>query len=124
MTKNLPYLILTFAYFLLRLPRLTLTPMFTDEAIYLRWSQVISRDLSFLYLPLTDGKPPLSMWLTALVMHFFPGFDPLLLGRLVSLGFGFFSFVGIIFAALTIFKNRRLAVFAAAGSLLIPPVFL
>lgn len=98
-------------------------PIFTDEAIYLRWSQIISGDLHYLYLPLTDGKPPLFMWIVAVVMKLFPNFDPLFSGRLVSLAAGFFGLLGVCFLANQLFKKRSLSLLAAVFYLSSPFVF-
>jgi len=55
------FLLLSFLYFFTRLFGLTKLPVFADEAIYLRWSQVIRAVESLRFLPLTDGKQPLFM---------------------------------------------------------------
>lgn len=110
-------------YFASRLANLTLIPIFTDEAIYLRWSQIISGDLKYLYLPLTDGKPPLFMWLVALLMKFLPGFDPLLVGRLVSVGAGFLGMLGVYFLARQLFASKITAYLAVIFYLICPFTF-
>ena len=99
-------------------------PIFTDEAIYLRWGQIISGDLHYLYLPLTDGKPPFFMWLVALVMKLFPGFDPLFSGRLVSLVAGLFGMFGVYFLANQMFKKKNLSILAVVFYLSSPFIFL
>ena len=96
-------------YFISRLINLTLIPIFTDEAIYLRWSQIMAGDWKYLYLPLTDGKPPLFMWLTALAMKVLPLSDPLFVGRLVSVFAGFFAMLGVYFAARQFFDDKKIA---------------
>lgn len=51
-------------YFLSHLYRLTLLPIFADEAIYIRWAQLIIDDWKqYLFFPLNDGKTPLFIWL-------------------------------------------------------------
>lgn len=98
-------------------------PIFTDEAIYLRWSQIISGDLHYLYLPLTDGKPPLFMWIVAAVMKLFPNLDPLFSGRLVSLAAGLFGMFGVYFLSQQLFNKKSLSFIAVIFYILSPFVF-
>lgn len=58
-------------------------PVFGDEAIYLRWSQIIKSVDTLRFIPQTDGKQPLFMWLSAVSMKFIS--DPLISGRLISI---------------------------------------
>lgn len=111
-------LILT--YLATRLINLGLIPIFTDEAIYLRWSQIMAYDASLRYLPLVDGKPPLFMWLTSAVMRLLPQIDPLLTGRLISVAAGLGGLVGIYFLSVLLFKNKLVARFSALLYLFIP----
>ena len=74
---------LVLVYFVTRLVNLGAIPIFTDEAIYLRWSQIMASDAALRYLPLVDGKPPLFMWLTSIVMKVLPHIDVHLKGRLI-----------------------------------------
>jgi predicted membrane-bound mannosyltransferase len=55
--------LLIFVYFILRLPNLTLLPVFADEAIYIRWAQVMKSEPTLRFLPISDGKTPLFMWI-------------------------------------------------------------
>lgn len=67
------------AYFF-RLARL---PVFADEAIYIRWAQLIIDDLPrYAFFPLNDGKTPLFMWL--LVPFQFLPVDHLVAARIVT----------------------------------------
>jgi hypothetical protein len=91
MIKSKIILGLIFTYFLTRLPNLTIIPVFVDEAIYTRWSQVISSDSTQWAIPLSDGKQPLFMWIGALVQKITA--DPLLAERLVSVIAGFFTMI-------------------------------
>jgi len=54
---------LTVAYFATRLFNLTLMPIFTDEAIYIRWSEIALYDPTWRFISLSDGKQPLMIWL-------------------------------------------------------------
>lgn len=110
-------------YFLTRLPNLGIIPIFTDEAIYLRWSQVMAYDASLRYLPLADGKQPLFMWATSVVMRLLPHLDPLLTSRLVSVGAGLAAIVGIYFASYQLFKNKTLSYLASIFYILVPFTF-
>lgn len=54
----------TLIYLLVRLIGLTKLPVFADESIYIRWSQLIIEDWPrYLFFPLNDGKTPLPIWL-------------------------------------------------------------
>jgi len=56
-------LILIF-YLILTIFRLSKLPVFADEAIYIRWTQLIIDDWQrYLFFPMNDGKTPLQMWL-------------------------------------------------------------
>ena len=80
-------------FFFLRLSKLNSIPVFVDEAIYIRWSQVMRNEASLRFLPQTDGKQPLFMWAT--IPFFKISSDPLVAGRLVSVATGFGTFLGI-----------------------------
>ena len=85
MIKNKKYLylgIILVFYFLSRLINLNSLPVFGDEAIYVRWAQIIKSVDTLRFIPLTDGKQPLFMWLNAILLKFIA--DPLIAGRLIS----------------------------------------
>lgn len=74
-------------YLISHLVRLTLLPVFADEAIYIRWSQLIMDDWQqYLFFPLDDGKTPLMMWLMVPFQYIFS--DQLFAGRFVSVLIG------------------------------------
>jgi hypothetical protein len=74
-------------YFCLNLIGITLLPVFSDEAIYIHWAQVATREPSrYAFLPMLDGKPPLHVWSMMPLLQVIQ--DPLLAGRLVSVSFG------------------------------------
>ncbi len=93
------------AFLVLRLTNLTILPIFADEAIYIRWSQVIADDPANRFIPLTDGKQPLFMWLTAVLLKL-DIFNPLLAGRLVSVLAGFGGMVGTYLIAKRLFSQK------------------
>ncbi len=85
--------ILCVCYALTRLTNLTILPIFSDEAIYIRWAQIIASDPTELFIPLVDGKQPLFMWLNALTLKLFN--DPLISARIISVVAGGFTILGI-----------------------------
>lgn len=102
--------ILILALFL-RLYHLTYLPVFGDEAIYIRWAQVMRAESTMRFLPLSDGKQPLFMWA---IIPFFKIFsDPLFAGRFVSVLAGMGSVVGIFALTDILFKSKKIALIAA-----------
>ena len=106
------------AYFITRFVNLMVVPMFTDEAIYTRWSQIARYDASWRFISLTDGKQPSFIWIDMVAQRFFE--DPLLAGRIVSVISGFFGMIGIYFLASEIFKNKRIGFIASALYIIYP----
>lgn len=97
-------LVLVLAYFLLRLPNLTLQPIFADEAIYIRWAQVMRAEPTLRFVSLTDGKTPLFMWLMIPLFKVFS--DPLFAGRILSVIAGFFTLIGVFLLAKKVFSVK------------------
>lgn len=97
-------LLLSVFYFLFRLPNLTLQPIFADEAIYIRWAQVMRAEPTLRFLPLTDGKTPLFMWAMMPLFKVFE--DPLFAGRFLSVVSGFFTFLGVYVLARKVFNVK------------------
>ena len=92
-------------YFILRIPGLTLQPVFCDEAIYIHWAQEISENLRLnAFIPLTDGKTPLFMWLTAPLLGIFS--DPLFAGRILSVLSGLATVTGAVVLGKRFFNIR------------------
>lgn len=87
-------------------------PLFTDEAIYTRWSQIARLDAAWRFISLTDGKQPMFVWWDMIFMHVIH--DPLLAGRLVSTIAGFLTIIGLFFLGKEIFKNKWIG-FLSAG---------
>lgn len=106
------------AYLITRLYNIMSLPMFTDEAIYTRWSQIARYDPSWRFISLTDGKQPSFVWFDMVIMRFVN--DPLLSGRLVSVVAGVFALIGIFFLTSELFKNRKIGLFAAILCLVYP----
>lgn len=105
-------------FFLSRLYSIASLPIFTDEAIYTRWSQIARYDPGWRFISLTDGKQPLFVWITMNMMRFVK--DPLLAGRLVSVAAGFITFVGLFFLGKEIFKNTWVGIISSALYLIFP----
>jgi len=106
------------AYLLLRTLSLLQIPIFTDEAIYLRWAQIAKNDASWRFISLTDGKQPLFIWLTIVAMRFID--DPLVAGRLVSVAAGIGTMAGLFFLGREAFKNRWIGILSAGLYALFP----
>jgi len=84
-SKIKPILLIVFVciFFLFsRIHNLVSLPIFGDEAIYIRWAQIIKSVDTLRFIPLTDGKQPLFMWLNAVVLRLIA--DPLASGRIIS----------------------------------------
>jgi len=112
------FVILTIAYFSLRLYKIMSLPIFTDEAIYTRWSQIARYDPAWRFISLTDGKQPLFVWFDMLIMRIVS--DPLLAGRLVSVFAGFFTMIGLYFLGKEAFKNRNVGIISSFLYLIYP----
>lgn len=90
-------------FFFLRSSNLNIIPVFVDEAIYVRWSQVMKNEASLRFLPMSDGKQPLFMWATIPFFKIFS--DPLIAGRSLSIFAGFGSMIGVAFLSFLLFSN-------------------
>jgi 4-amino-4-deoxy-L-arabinose transferase-like glycosyltransferase len=108
-------------YFISRLFNLTVVPVFVDEAIYIRWAQVMRAVASLRFLPLSDGKQPLFMWLIIPFLKMFS--DPLVAGRLVSVGAGLGTMAGIFVLSLILFRKKEIGLFASLLYLISPFTF-
>jgi 4-amino-4-deoxy-L-arabinose transferase-like glycosyltransferase len=102
----------------LRFVNLNSFPVFADESIYIRWSQVMKAESTLRFLPLSDGKQPLFMWTVIPFLKFIS--DPLVAGRLVSGLCGLLTVIGVCLSGYLLFANRRLALFAAVIWAVIP----
>ncbi len=111
-------LILGAIFFATRLINLTILPIFTDEAIYIRWSQIGSRDAARRFISLVDGKQPMFTWIMMVLLRIID--DPLVAGRLVSVFAGFVSAVGLWFLSFELFKSKKISFFASTLYVLSP----
>ncbi len=110
--------VMVVVYFMSRLYNLLSLPIFTDEAIYIRWTQIAKNDPAWRFISLTDGKQPLFIWLSMFPLPYVP--DPLLAGRLISVLAGFGTMVGLFFLGWTIFRNRWIGLLSALAYLVYP----
>lgn len=110
--------IIIVAYFLTRFSSLNNFPIFTDEAIYLRWAQIAKNDAAWRFISLTDGKQPLYIWITMLFMKFIK--DPVTAGRTVSACAGLVSLLGLFVLGKTIFNKWKIGLLAAFLYLISP----
>jgi 4-amino-4-deoxy-L-arabinose transferase-like glycosyltransferase len=111
-------LLLAVIYFILRLIFLNRLPIFTDEAIYVRWAQIALNDASWRFISLADGKQPMFVWFAMVFMKFIH--DPLIAGRLVSVVTGFLTMFGLSALTYELFKNKRTAFLVAVLYIVYP----
>ena len=95
------------AFLATRLPNLLNFPIFTDEAIYVRWTQIALNDASWRFISLTDGKQPSFIWLGMVFLKIFQ--EPLLSLRLVSVASGLFTMAGLFLLTYELFKSKKAA---------------
>jgi len=105
-------------YFALRFYNILNLPIFTDEAIYIRWAQIALNDPDWYFISLTDGKQPMFIWLAMFFLRFID--EPLLAARLVSVFSGYFSLIGLFFLTREVFKNKKVAYISSALYLFSP----
>lgn len=104
-------------YLATRLVNLKIIPVFTDESIYMFWAQTALNDPANRFISLEDGKQPLFIWIAAAVANFVK--DPLIALRLVSVGSGLLSTIGIYLLASNMF-NSKVAKVASVLYVLLP----
>lgn len=102
--------ILALFTFLSRRINLLSVPIFTDEAIYIRWAQIGLADPAHRYISLTDGKQPLFTWFMYPFLLLFK--DPLFAGRFVSVLASVGLAIGIYITARKLF-GKKTAIFAS-----------
>ncbi|MFH0864199.1 MAG: glycosyltransferase family 39 protein [Candidatus Gottesmanbacteria bacterium] len=105
-------------YFISRLISINNFPIFTDEAIYLRWAQIAKNDANWRFISLTDGKQPLFIWLTMISMRFIT--DPIIAGRFVSVIVGAFTIIGLILLGKIIFEKWGVGIIAGLIYTILP----
>ena len=109
---------LLIAFFVTRLIFLDGFPIFSDEAIYVRWAKIAWHDPSWRFISLTDGKQPLQTWGTIPFFKIFPH-NLLLAGRLFAVSTGLFALIGV-FVTLFYLFNKKAAYWGALFYVLTP----
>lgn len=104
------FIFLIAIYFVLRLINLGNLPIFTDEAIYIRWAQIGGYDSNWRFISLVDGKQPLFVWLVMISIRIIE--DPLIAGRIISVIAGLFTLIGIFALTKELFKNTKISLLA------------
>ncbi|MBU1070910.1 glycosyltransferase family 39 protein [Patescibacteria group bacterium] len=99
------------AFFVLRLINLNGLPVFVDEAIYIRWAQVMRSEPTLRFLPLQDGKQPLFMW--AMIPMFKIFNDPVIAGRVLSVLAGFGTLLGLTTLSFLLFSSLKISLLTA-----------
>ncbi len=110
--------VLILIYFVTRFYSILSLPIFTDEAIYIRWAQIAKQDANWRFISLTDGKQPMFIWLMVISLRFIQ--DPLLAGRVVSVGAGFVTLIGMYFLGREMFKNNKIGLISSALYIIFP----
>lgn len=109
-------------FFFIRFYNILSLPIFTDEAIYVRWAQIAKDDANWRFISLTDGKQPLFIWIVMVVMKFVN--NPLLAARSVSAGAGFVTTIGIFFLGYELFRNRWVGILSSLLYVIFPMALL
>jgi 4-amino-4-deoxy-L-arabinose transferase-like glycosyltransferase len=111
-------------YFVTRLFNLTILPIFTDESIYIYWAKVIESSHSQWFISLTDGKPPLLIWMISIFLAILPNDLYLVAGRLPAVVAGAISVVMIYKLAELLFEKKEIAIISALLYILFPFILL
>ncbi|MDP3940873.1 MAG: glycosyltransferase family 39 protein [bacterium] len=112
------FFILILAYLFTRFYHLLSLPIFTDEAIYIRWAQIISDHPRSLFISLVDGKQPLFIWAIVFLLKIFH--DPLFAGRCAGIFFGLLTLLGIFVFVRVFFQNTRFGLLSMFLYILFP----
>ena len=112
--------VFTIFFLATRLLNLTKIPIFTDEAIYIRWGQIALQDPAHRFISLEDGKQPLFVWLMIPALKFIS--DPLVAGRIVSVAAGFVSLASITAVGWILFGETTAVL--AGTAYIVSPFFL
>lgn len=94
-------------FFLSRLIHLDSLPVFADEAIYIRWAQLMRQDFGrYAMFPIQDGKTPLHMIVLSQLLPLYH--DPLMVSRVMSGGFGLVN-LGVLVWLVRILRGKKIA---------------
>ncbi len=98
---------LIFFFLFTRLYNILLLPIFTDESIYIYWAKTIATTHSHWLISLSDGKPPLLIWMIAIFLKILPSNLYLLAGRLPSVISGLLTLIAIFKLTNLLFNNKK-----------------
>ena len=101
------FLVTIVIFFVIRLINLNGLPVFVDEAIYIRWAQIMKSEPTLRFLPLQDGKQPLFMW--SMIPMFKLLKDPVIAGRVLSVLAGFGTFLGLTTLSFLLFSSIKIS---------------
>jgi 4-amino-4-deoxy-L-arabinose transferase-like glycosyltransferase len=104
-------LVILFAALFLRIYNLNSFPVFGDEAIYIHWAQTMWKDANLRFLPMSDGKQPLFMWIMIPFLKIIS--DPLIAGRMVSVLSGIGTMFGTALLTHLLFKSKKISLLVA-----------
>lgn len=116
--QTLAFILIVSLGLTLRLINLDSLPVFADEAIYVRWAQVMRAEPTLRFLPLNDGKQPLYMWMVIPFQKVIT--DPVIAGRVVSALSGMATIVGVGVLGFILFNSINVALIAASFYALSP----
>lgn len=117
------FILLALFFLFTRFYNLTLLPIFTDESIYIYWAKHIATYNSNLFMSLTDGKPPLLIWIIAILLKIFPSDMYLFAGRFISVIAGAITLIGVYKLSYLLFNSKKTA-FVASFLYIISPFML
>jgi 4-amino-4-deoxy-L-arabinose transferase-like glycosyltransferase len=104
--SNIILITLVIGYLITHLLGLLELPVFADEAIYIRWSQLIIDDLPrYLFFAMNDGKTPLFFWILAPFQYLFS--DQLFSARFVAVMIGLAQMLIIMKITSLLTKNKK-----------------
>lgn len=102
--------------------KLLALPVFADEAIYIRWAQLIIDDAQrYFFYPMNDGKTPLLMWLIVPFQFIFS--DQLYASRFVSVLAGALTVIFISLITKELSQKKSTALLAAFLTIILPFTF-
>src|SRR3989337_446969 len=86
-------------------------PIFGDEAIFIRWAQIMRAEPTLRFIPLSDGKQPLYMWAIIPLLKLIS--NPLFAGRIMSVFTGMGSLVGVFVLTQILFRSTKASLLAS-----------
>lgn len=118
--KHQLLILLSLLFLFTRFYNLTLLPIFTDESIYIYWAKYIATFHTNWFMSLTDGKPPLLVWLIAILLKIFPSNMYLFAGRTLSVIAGGLTIIAVYKLTLLLFGSKKTSILAVLLCILNP----